>query len=76
MSKDQIDYHNLITPTSGDIAAQARSLQNLEELNVYPPRLSLQVSRTGDIQEHLKTNVIVKCVNPQVKFQIFARCPG
>ena len=74
ISEERIDYHNLITQTSGDIAAHF--LQNLEKIGVYPPRLSLKILRSKDIQKHLKTKVVVKGVNPQVKFQIFAQYPG
>ena len=77
ISKGKIDYHNLITQTSGDRAAQAYStLLGLEKINEYPPRLSFQIARTIDAQEHLKTNVTVKGVDPLVTFEIFGRCPG
>lgn len=61
---------------SGDMAAAAHALQQLEEIKVYPPRLSLQIARSEYAREHLNTNVIVKGVDPQAKFQIFTRCPG
>ena len=76
ITKELIDYHNLITQTSGNTAAAAHALQELEKINEYPPHLSLQIARTNHAREHLKTNVIVKGVDPQVKFEIFAQCPG
>ena len=75
--KEEIDYHNLITQTSGNTAAEAaHALQELEKINEYPPRLSLQIARSKHAREHLKTYVIVKGVDPLVKFLIFTRCPG
>ena len=75
--EDEIDYRNLITQTSGNTTAEAaHALQELEKINEYPPRLSLQVSRSKHAQELLKTNVIVKGVDPLVKFEIFGQCPG
>ena len=75
--KDEIDYRNLITQTSSNTAAEAaHALQELEKINEYPPRLSLQIARSKHAREHLKTNVIVKGVDPLVKFLIFTQCPG
>ena len=74
--KDEIDYRNLITQTSGDAAAEAQALQELEKINEYPPRLSFEIARSNDAREHLKTNVTVKGVDPLVTFEIFGRCPG
>ena len=75
--KEEIDYRNLITQTPGNTVAEAaHALQELEKINEYPPRLSLQIARSKHAREHLKTKVIVKGVNPLVKFVIFGQCPG
>ena len=75
ISAKEIDYHNLIAQTS-DTTKQLLALLELEKIHEYPPRLSLQITRSKNAQERLKTNVIVKGVEPQVNFQIFAKCPG
>ena len=75
--KEEIDYRNLITQTSGDTTAvAAHALQELEKIKEYPPRLSFQVARSNDTREHLKTNITLKGVDPLVTFEIFGRCPG
>ena len=51
-------------------------LQQLEEINDYPPRLMLEIIRTELARNHLKTDVIVKGVDQELKTIIFALCPG
>lgn len=61
---------------TGDTYTDVHALQQLEENNLYPPRLSIEIVRSKLAREHLTANVIVKGVDPQVKFQIFTQCPG
>ena len=56
-------------------AAEVHALHELEKSNEYPPRLSLRIVRKN-ARGHLKTYIIVKGVDPQVKFEIFGQCPG
>lgn len=51
-------------------------LQQLEEIKDYPPRLILEIVRTEVAQRHLMTDVVVKGVDPQLRTQIYALCPG
>ena len=53
-----------------------KTLQQWEVLKQYPPRLSLEITRTRNACEHLRTNVTVKGVEPAVTTQISAPCSG
>lgn len=52
------------------------TLQQWEKLKQYPPYLSLEIMRTQNACEHLRTDVTVKGVEPEVTIQISAPCSG
>ena len=51
-------------------------LKQLEELNQYPPRLTLEITRTQNAREHLKTDITVNGVEPELKIELTAPCPS
>ena len=53
-----------------------KTLQQWEALKQYPPRLSLEITRTQNACEHLKTSVTVKGVEPELTINISAPCSG
>ena len=48
----------------------------MEELHQYPPRLTLEITRTQNAQEHLKTDVTMNGVEPELKIELIASCPS
>ena len=52
-----------------------RRLQLLEMIEQYPPRLSLEITRTQYAREHLRTNVMVNGVKPHLEIELAAPCP-
>ena len=51
-------------------------LKQLENHKRYPPRLSLEVFRSQHAREHLKTDVTINGIEPQLKCPLFTLCPG
>ena len=51
-------------------------LKQLEELKQYPPRLTLEITRTQKVRENLKTDVLVNGVKPELKIELIAPCPS
>ena len=60
---------------SGDIKS-SEILKQLENHKQYPPRLSLEIIRSQHARKHLKTDVTINGIKPQLKCQLFALCPG
>ena len=51
-------------------------LKQLENHKQYPPRLSLEVFRSQHARKHLKTDVTINGIEPQLKCPLFTLCPG
>ena len=80
MSEERIDYWKVLNQECpGDEDAFWRSayrrLKRLEMIKQYPPRLSLEVTRTQYAQEHLSTKVMVNGVKPHLQTDLAAPCP-
>ena len=67
ITKKDIDYQ------TDDISSR---LKQLEDDKQYPPRLSLEVVRSQHAREHLKTDVTINGIEPQLKCRLFTLCPG
>ena len=78
ITEESIDIHKVLLKyqsRAGDIKSN-KNLEQLENHKLYPPRLSLEVFRSQHAQEHLKTDIIINGIEPQLKFTLFALCPG
>ena len=81
MSEERIDYWKVLDQEcSGDKDAFWQSaymrLERLETIMQYPPRLSLEITRTQYAREHLRTNITVNGVMPHLKIELAAPCPA
>ena len=47
-------------------------LKQWEDMKQYPPRLSLEILRTQQARESLRTDVTVNGVEPELKIQVIA----
>ena len=47
-------------------------LKRWEDMKQYPPRLSLEILRTQDARKHLRTDVKVNGVKPELKIRMIA----
>ena len=79
MSEERIDYWKVLNhQCSADEDAFWRSayrrLQRLETIKQYPPRLSLEITRTQHAREHLRTNIAVDGVKPHLEIELAAPC--
>ena len=77
ISKEEIDYRDLVQQVEGSPRAKSKFLRSCEKRKLYPPRLSLRVIHTSHrVQRNLETEVRVNRVKPSVGFSIFAPAPG
>ena len=79
MSEERIDYWKVLNQQcSGDEDAFWRSayrrLQRLEIIKQYPPRLSLEITRTQHARGHLRTNIAVNGVKSHIEITLAAPC--
>ena len=76
ITEESIDIRQVILRfQTGDIKP-SEILKKLENHKQYPPHLSLEVFRSQHAQEHLKADVTINGIEPQLKCQLFALCPG
>ena len=75
ITEKDIDYQQYQTETD-DIIRSSEILKQLENHKQYPPRLSLEVFRSQHAWEHLRTDVTINGIEPQLKCQLFTLCPG
>ena len=78
ITKESIDIHKVLLKyqsRAGDIKSNG-ILKWLENHKQYPPRLSLVVLRSQRAREHLRTDVTINGIEPQLKFTLFTLCPG
>ena len=78
ITEESIDIRQVLLKyksRAGDIKSN-EILEQLENHKQYPPRLSLEVFRSQDAQEHLRTDVTINGIEPQLICQLFTLCPG
>ena len=76
ITEENIDTRQvLLRYQSGDLKS-SEILKQLEDLKQYPPRLSLEVFRSQYAREHLRTDVTINGIEPQLKCPLFTLCPG
>ena len=71
--------HIYVQITEEDIDIRQKSseiLKQLEDVKQYPPRLSLEVIRSQHAREHLRTDVTITGIKPQLIFELITLCPG
>lgn len=77
-----IDYRNLVDNVqqrSVDKFWRKKAykiLTQLEELQQYPPRITLEIIRSSNAREHLNTCVTVKGIEPELRVSVCAPVPG
>ena len=76
ITKESIDFRQVLLRYQTSDVKSSEILKKLEDLKQYPPRLSLQVFRSQRAQEHLRTDVTINGIEPQLKFTFFTLCPG
>ena len=79
ITEESIDIRQVVlryrSRSRGDIKS-SEILKQLENHKQYPPRLSLEIFRSQHARKHLKTDVAINGIKPQLKCQLFALCPG
>ena len=76
ITEEDIDIRRvLLRYQTGDIKSN-KILEQLEDHKWYPPRMSLKVFRSQHAREHLKTDVTINGIEPQIKCPLFTLCPG
>ena len=73
---ENIDIQRVILRYHTDGIKSSEILKQLENHKQYPPRLSLEVFRSQHAQEHLKTDVTINGIEPQLICRLFTLCPG
>ena len=86
ITEKDIDYQQQISRLQSESAPTGDALskllqdhkiiQELENFKQYPPRLSLEILRSQHAREHLRTDVTITGVEPQLIFGLFTLCPG
>ena len=78
ITEENIDFRWVLLKyqsRAGDIKSN-EILEQLENHKQYPPRLSLEVFRSQHAREHLRTDVTINGIEPQLICQLFTLCPG
>ena len=77
IEEEDIDIQEVLSRfQSGDNLRSSEILKQLENHKRYPPRLSLEIFRSQHAREHLKTDVTINGIEPQLKCPLFTLCPG
>ena len=78
ITEESIDIRQVLLKyksRAGDIKSN-EILEQLENHKQYPPRLSLEVFRSQHARKHLRTDVTVNGIKPQLICPLFTLCPG
>ena len=76
ITEENIDIRQvLLKNQSGDIKS-SEIFKRLEDLKQYPPWLSLEIFRSQYAREHLRTDVTINGIEPQLTCKLFTLCPG